>query len=222
MNQDERLLLHGSRTGDTALLTHIIEKSHSEPINFNCVDFMGRNALHLAVDSENFEAVDTLLDKVNSECIQEGLLHAINKSDLHMVRAIVDHDAYRNTEKANCKKRKDAFFRTEETYQFPPDISPLILAAHKNDPEIIQIFLSRGHTIDRPHAIQCKCDDCIVKQNTDSLKRSRSRLNAYKALASPAYLALSTIDPFTGTFELRQEMMKVAQVEKEFRVRKFI
>ena len=58
-----------------------------------------------------------------------------------------------------------------------------------------------------------------MKQERDSLKRSRSRLNAYKALASPAYMALSSPDPITTTFELRQEMKRVAQVEKEFRVR---
>ena len=74
---------------------------------------------------------------------------------------------------AKPQGKKDAFFRTEEKYQYPPDINPLILAAHKNDHEIIQLFLSRGYTIDRPHAIHCPCDDCIVKQNSDSLKRSR-------------------------------------------------
>ena len=57
-----------------------------------------------------------------------------------------------------------------------------------------------------------------VKQRIDSLKRSRSRLNAYRALASPAYMALACPDPITTTFELRQEMKQVAQVEKEFQV----
>ena len=51
------------------------------------------------------------------------------------------------------------------------------------------------------------------------MKRSRSRLNAYRALASPAYMALSSPDPIMSTFELRQEMKKLAQVEKEFKVR---
>jgi len=31
-------------------------------------------------------------------------------------------------------------------------------------------------------------------------------------------MALSSGDPITTTFELRQEMMKVAEVEKEFKV----
>ena len=36
------------------------------------------------------------------------------------------------------------------------------------------MFLSRNHTIERPHPIACQCADCVTKQNYDSLKRSRS------------------------------------------------
>lgn len=50
------------------------------------------------------------------------------------------------------------------------------------------------------------------------LNITRSRLHAYKALASPAYMALSSSDPIMTTFQLRQEMKKLAQVEKEFKV----
>ena len=82
------------------------------------------------------------------------------------------------------------------------------------------MFLSRNHTIEKPHPIACQCADCVAKQNYDSLKRSRSRLNAYRGLASPAYMALSSPDPIMTTFKLRQEMKKLAQVEKEFKVSK--
>ena len=118
----------------------------------------------------------------------------------------------------------EAFFRNEEKSQFSPDITPLVLAAHYNNHEIIQLFLSRclathrlssqcfgylgcavhrNHTIEKPHDISCQCAACQQKQNFDSLKRSRSRLNAYRALASPAYMALSSPDPIMTTFELR-------------------
>ena len=70
----------------------------------------------------------------------------------------------------------------------------------------------------RPHAIICRCQDCRSKQQVDSLKRSRSRLHAYKALASPAYLALSSQDPITESFELRKELIEIAHREKEFKV----
>ena len=70
---------------------------------------------------------------------------------LSIVRLFVDHPRYAREEERQVKVigRKDAFFRKEEKYQFPPDITPLILAAHHNDHEIIQLFLSRGYTIDK-------------------------------------------------------------------------
>jgi len=89
----------------------------------------------------------------------------------------------------------------------------------RNDHEIIQLLISRGHVVDHPHAIYCECTDCQQRQSADSLKRSLSRLHAYKALSSPTFMALSSSDPITTTFELRQEMMQVAEVEKEFKVR---
>ncbi len=221
--------MHAARLGDAGLLKELCEGGQDligdmmqgARLNVNCVDYMGRNALHLAVDSENLETVECLMEHVNMDCITEALLHAISKGSLNIVRLMVDHPSYIQGEK-HIKKigKRDSFFRTEETYQYPPDITPLILAAHKNDHEMIQLFLSRGHTIERPHAIYCQCNDCLIKQNCDSLKRSRSRLNAYKALASPAYISLSSPDPITATIELRQEMMQVSEVEKEFMVGK--
>ena len=49
---------------------------------------------------------------------------------------------------------------------------------------------SRGGGIDRPHRCHCLCDDCQTLANQDELKFARSRLNAYRALASEAYLSL--------------------------------
>jgi hypothetical protein len=137
-----------------------------------------------------------------------------------IVKVFIEHPNYMAGEDRSKRRttENDPFFRTEEKSQFSPDVTPLILAAQYNNHEIVQMFLSRNHTIDRPHLISCRCADCVTKQNYDSLKRSRSRLNAYRALASPAYMALSSHDPIMSTFELRQEMKKLAQVEKEFKV----
>jgi len=179
---------------------------------------MGRSALHLAVDSESMETIELLLDRINFECIEEALLHTISKGATKVVKVVVEHPNYIAGADVYKRTLKDPFFRTDEKSQFSPDITPLILAAHYNNHEIIQMFLSRSQTIDKPHPISCQCGDCVTKQNYDSLKRSRSRLNAYRALASPAYMALSSPDPIMTTFKLRQEMQKLAQVEKEFKV----
>jgi len=56
-------------------------------LNINCVDYMGRSALHLAVDSENLEGIELLLDRVNFHAIEEALLHAISKVRYNILRS---------------------------------------------------------------------------------------------------------------------------------------
>lgn len=148
-----------------------------------------------------------------------GRMYSINES-FNAMQVIVEHPNYMAQEdKIKRMDYNEAFFReSQEKSQFSPDITPLVLSAHYNNHEIIQLFLARKHTIEKPHVIACQCRDCQVKQKFDSLKRSRSRLNAYRALASPAYIVLSSPDPIMTTFELRQEMMALAEIEKEFKV----
>ncbi|XP_076459396.1 short transient receptor potential channel 7-like isoform X2 [Babylonia areolata] len=218
LTDEERVFLNAAFLGDVGIVRQSLEESGDSSLSVNCVDYMGRNALHLAIDSEKLDIIEILLDNLSFNCIEEALLHAISKGATKVVKIIIEHPNFMAGEdRLRRMGGGEAFFRTEEKSQFPPDITPLILAAHYNNHEIIQMFLSRNHTIEKPHPISCKCTDCVTKQNYDSLKRSRSRLNAYRALASPAYMALSSPDPIMTTFELRQEMMKLAEVEKEFK-----
>ncbi|KAL8623911.1 hypothetical protein ACOMHN_054252 [Nucella lapillus] len=218
LTDEERVFLNAAFLGDLGIVRQSLEESGDSSLSVNCVDYMGRNALHLAIDSEKLDIIEILLDNLSFNCIEEALLHAISKGATKVVKIIIEHPNFMAGEdRLRRMGGGEAFFRMEEKSQFPPDITPLILAAHYNNHEIIQMFLSRNHTIEKPHPISCKCTDCVTKQNYDSLKRSRSRLNAYRALASPAYMALSSPDPIMTTFELRQEMMKLAEVEKEFK-----
>jgi len=77
---------------------------------------------------------------------------------------MIEHPNYIAGSELCRRTQKDPFFRTDEKSQFSPDITPLILAAHYNNHEIIQMFLSRNQTIDRPHPISCQCADCVTKQ----------------------------------------------------------
>ena len=71
------MYLHGARVGDYCLVRDILDYAdHSESceqpgVNINCIDYMGRNALHLAVDSENIECIELLLDRISLECQEE-------------------------------------------------------------------------------------------------------------------------------------------------------
>ena len=72
-------------------------------LNLNCVDYMGRNALHLSVDSECVDTTDILMEHVSWECMEEALLHAISKGLLNIVRLIIDHPMYIAGEKLVSK-----------------------------------------------------------------------------------------------------------------------
>ena len=74
---------------------------------------------------------------------------------------------------------------------YTPDITPLILAAHKNNYEILKILLDRGASLPTPHDLKCSCDECLSASQEDSLRFSLSRINAYRALASPSLISLT-------------------------------
>ena len=51
-------MLHAAKLGDAELIKDLLDsEEHSEKLNVNCVDYMGRNALFLAVDTENIDAI---------------------------------------------------------------------------------------------------------------------------------------------------------------------
>ncbi|GFR18762.1 transient receptor potential-gamma protein, partial [Trichonephila clavata] len=100
---------------------------------------------------------------------------------------------------------------------FTPDITPLILAAHRDNYEIIKILLDRGATLPAPHDIRCACADCVRSCSDDSLNHSRSRINAYRALASPSLMALSSKDPILTAFELSFELRRLSFLEHEYK-----
>ena len=64
---------------------------------------------------------------------------------------------------------------------------------------------------------RCACEDCTLSRSEDSLRHSRSRINAYRALASPSLIALSSKDPILTAFELSWELRQLAFAECEFK-----
>lgn len=101
--------------------------------------------------------------------------------------------------------------------EFTPDITPIILAAHTNNYEVIKMLVQKGVSVPQPHEVRCNCSECVSSSDVDSLRHSRSRLNIYKALASPSLIALSSEDPFLTAFQLSWELQELSKVENEFK-----
>lgn len=48
-----------------------------------------------------------------------------------------------------------------EDQDFASDMTPIILAAHVNNYDILKLLLSEGTSLLRPHDIRCGCSVCI-------------------------------------------------------------
>ncbi|CAG0917389.1 unnamed protein product [Notodromas monacha] len=186
------------------------EPQENEPVNIDCTDPLGRSALVIAIENENIELLYYLLDIGVKP--KDSLLHAIEEQYVEAVEILLDFEeaTHKPGELYSWEKVDD------KEASWTPDVTPLILAAHKNNYEILKILLDRGATLPMPHDVKCSCDECDCSSKTDSLRHSRSRINAYTALASPSLIALSSRDPLLTAFELSWELRRLSRVENEF------
>ncbi|XP_070150905.1 transient receptor potential-gamma protein isoform X4 [Polyergus mexicanus] len=208
--QEKKYLLAVER-GDVASVRRMLQKAHDAEVNINCVDPLGRSALLMAIDNENLEMVELLIEhKVDTK---DALLHAISEEFVEAVEVLLEHEEslHRNGEPHSWEALPP------DTATFTPDITPLILSAHRDNYEIIKILLDRGSTLPMPHDVRCGCDECVTSRMEDSLRHSRSRINAYRALASPSLIALSSKDPILTAFELSWELRRLSFLEHEFK-----
>ncbi|CAG9761861.1 unnamed protein product [Ceutorhynchus assimilis] len=209
---DEKKFLLAVERGDVASTRRMLQRADdTNYININCVDPLGRSALLMAIDNENLEMVELLIEyRVETK---DALLHAISEEFVEAVEVLLDH------EETIHKKGEPHSWEAlpPDTATFTPDITPLILAAHRDNYEIIKILLDRGATLPMPHDVRCGCDECVTSRMEDSLRHSRSRINAYRALASPSLIALSSKDPILTAFELSWELRRLSFMEHEFR-----
>eukprot|EP00105_Crassostrea_gigas_P006215 XP_011420072.1 PREDICTED: short transient receptor potential channel 6-like [Crassostrea gigas] len=163
--------------------------------------------------------VELLLDRSNAASIHEALLQAISAGHEQIAETILKHPKYKDVKRENKRfGETDYFFNTtSEDSPFSSDITPLILAAERNQFEIVQLLLLRGETIRKPHHYYCNCQECSNKLVFDQLRLAKTRLNAYRGLASSAYISLSSNDPILTAFELARELRCVAKVEKYYK-----
>lgn len=68
----------------------MLQKAHETEISINCVDPLGRSALLMAIDNENLEMVELLIEhKVDTK---DALLHAISEEFVEAVEVLLEHE----------------------------------------------------------------------------------------------------------------------------------
>ncbi|KAM9498003.1 short transient receptor potential channel 6-like isoform 1-T1 [Salvelinus alpinus] len=195
---------------------------HMPSLNVNAVDYMGQNALQLAVANEHLEVTELLLGRVELSRVGDALLLAISKGYVRITEALLGHQSFSDAKRLTASPAQvdmldDFYAYDEDGTRFSHDVTPVILAAHCHEYEIVHNLLGKGARIDPPHDYFCCCDSCNYQQQFDSFSHSRSRINAYRGLASPAYLSLSNEDPVLAALELSNELAVLANIEKEFK-----
>uniref|UniRef100_A0A8B9Z568 Transient receptor potential cation channel subfamily C member 5 n=2 Tax=Accipitrinae TaxID=8955 RepID=A0A8B9Z568_9AVES len=213
LSAEEKAYLSAVEKGDYASVKHALQEAEIYyNININCMDPLGRSALLIAIENENLEIMELLLS--HSVYVGDALLYAIRKEVVGAVELLLN---YRKPSGEKQVKRNIQNLDNPEISKFTPDITPIMLAAHTNNYEIIKLLVQRRVTIPRPHQIRCNCVECVSSSEVDSLRHSRSRLNIYKALASPSLIALSSEDPILTAFRLGWELKELSKVENEFK-----
>ncbi|XP_058128061.1 transient receptor potential protein isoform X2 [Anopheles ziemanni] len=209
---EKRFLLSAER-GDCATVRRIIQENKETPEEFdiNCVDPLNRSALIAAIENENIELINLLLREGIK--VKDALLHAIKEEYVEAVETLLLWEEENHV--PGDPYSWEAVDRSSSS--FTADITPLILAAHKNNYEILKILLDRGATLPMPHDVRCGCDECVTSSEQDSLRHSQSRINAYKALSSSSLIALSSKDPISTAFHLSWELRRLSRMETEFR-----
>ncbi|XP_070566930.1 short transient receptor potential channel 4-like [Ptychodera flava] len=171
---------------------HGILKSKSL-FDINASDSNGKTALQLAIESGRLEVVRTLLN--HDVYIGDALFHAIEAKFVKAIELILDNPQGKDLIDAHAGSSSE---------DIHPDTTPLILAAHHNDYDIIKLLLKRGAT-----PIACTGSSRTEKH---TIQHSVGTLNVYKALASEAYMSVIEFET-----ELCEELRRESSKEYEFR-----
>lgn len=80
------------------------ENGEIDHININCVDPLGRSALLMAIDNENLEMVELLINyNVDTK---DALLHAISEEFVEAVEMLLDHEDANQTKEGHVSDRR--------------------------------------------------------------------------------------------------------------------
>ncbi|VDI33840.1 transient receptor potential cation channel subfamily C member 4 [Mytilus galloprovincialis] len=213
-NTNERIFLEAVERGDKHTVVRCLHEPN--PVNVNCTNMLGRSAIQIAVDNENVEIVEILLQQDGVE-IGDALLYAIREGVYKIVEMLIDHPSIKSNMLGSEWSKMKNNGQGEESSDYSSDISPVMLAAHCNQFEILQLLLLRGADINPPHQLSCSCKTCQEQVHKDSLRHSLFRINTFRALASPAWISLTSADPILTAFKLSHTLEKLALRENEFK-----
>lgn len=158
-------------------------------------------------DGESFEANDFLVN--HQERLENSMLNAVRDGNLLALEVTLNHYIELLNLDGLCNGSN--IINECEPHR-PENFLPLVVAAHLGSYDAINVFLSKGFVLEKPHDVLCKCETC----QADIFRVSQKRLDVYRALANPVYISLTAKDPFIVIFKLINELQTLAFREDEY------
>ncbi|CAB3403111.1 unnamed protein product [Caenorhabditis bovis] len=134
----------------------------------------------------------------NLEDLKEALLIAVSLGSRPLVEIVlVLFNSFPYMERSGCSNSPN----------FPPHMTPLMLACIMNNFAITQCLLLRGHTIQIPHFPQCECNICT--RMTVGSRNNTRLVDVMRAVSSEAFLWLATDDVFAASCSIAKDLQKL-------------
>lgn len=209
----ERKLFDAIKKGDLERFKSAL--NYSQPkCDLNSVNEAGKTVLQVAADLEDVSIRKTMIKSLlrSGADLELALLHAIRESNEKSVEILLQ---FHEPSSVQPGSPFVVDYSKRERY-----ITPLILAACLQNFQIVKLLLEHGFTI---------CDSKTDSQLphgvvSEKLGPAVFRLNRYRALASPVYIAASFLqnspsgpDPVYRACVLNKELCDMAEQEYEFR-----
>ena len=230
LSEDEEAFFEAVRSGKKEIVQELINIKH---VNVNCKNWNGETALQIAVEKEAIEIMQILLRK-GAE-IRSALFQAVRNNSLHCVRILVAYDP--NVRRGTQPKPLERGTLTKTLSCFDEFLTPLELAVLNGSSEIVQFLVSKGFKVDDPQSFKPHdLDDQNEKETMFRLRDSLVKLNTYRALSNPLYIAhrylhetqerkdlrrrtntKSINDPLLRSLKFKRELKELARNEGEFR-----
>eukprot|EP00058_Branchiostoma_floridae_P015624 XP_002601112.1 hypothetical protein BRAFLDRAFT_75561 [Branchiostoma floridae] len=197
----ERAFLSAVRNNAVEDLAELIVDVDLDPDTFIDItgvrDEFGRTAVEVAVDSGSLEATEMLLNQ--GVPAGRALLYAIDKENIEAVELLLDRGP-------SGSKELSGDLETEEDFAFHPDMTPVKMAATRNNYHILKLLLDHGFPVPSP-------DD----HQWTSVQTSRAWLTAYRAVCSPSLILLTSPDPFRTCFRTARALRNACWKREHYR-----
>ncbi|XP_072049390.1 short transient receptor potential channel 5-like [Amphiura filiformis] len=205
--EEEEEFLSAVEKGDINTFMEMLEKKEQIWLNIECKDSNGMSALRIAITQGYAVIVEQLL--LQGVYVGDALIRAVDIGLSETVKKICEF-----AEKMPTKEERYAIMECHcDNDDFHQDVTPIVLAAQRNDFTIVKILLDYGLRINEPTSAK----EGASTSQVDTLLKSVGTLEVYKALSADAYVAQAYLDPVDRSFELSATLQKLSRTDVEFK-----